>query len=195
MESSCLPPSNMQACSGDAQRWDGIFTSCTTQRVHEQTWQNRTILSSSAGEHSTAIVGNPLPQRRPWRIASPPAHKAVSVSAHCLLHTACTKQTVLAAELSEQHHLPTCTQPWARSYMFEVALCDGGIKGGASSHASVQICHEFLVQGEDVLDVWEQCLDDLLWEAVVILTLLSSFLQQVLQYRTKQNSFLCTHPV
>ena len=39
------------------------------------------------------------------------------------------------------------------SYMFEVALCDGGVEGGTSSHASVQICHELLVQGEDVFDV------------------------------------------
>lgn len=37
--------------------------------------------------------------------------------------------------------------------MFEVALRDGGIEGGASSHASIQICHELLVQGEDVFDV------------------------------------------
>ena len=52
MESSCLPPSNMQACSGDAQR-DDIFTSCTTH-VHEETRQNR------MAKCSTAIVGKIL---------------------------------------------------------------------------------------------------------------------------------------
>ena len=85
--------------------------------------------------------------------ASLPAHKAASENAHCLLHTACTNQTVLAVEYSEQHQLAACTQPWACSHMFEVAPSNVGIEGGACSHASVQVCHELLVQGEDVLNV------------------------------------------